>query len=157
MTGAQVMAMAEDVPALQNMKPGDKEHPIDRQLKHLDTVTLGGTTLTAHLTPGHTRGATTWTLRADDSGNLYNVVIASSYRAPNTVTPAVENEFNRTFKYIRTLPCDVPLGDHPAQYNMMAKHGRPLPNAFIDPQNCLVEAEVQEAMLRAQLAMQAKQ
>jgi metallo-beta-lactamase class B len=154
LTGAQVMVMAEDVPALQNMKPGGKEHPIDRQLKHGDTVTLGDTTLTAHLTPGHTRGATTWTLRAADMGNLYNVVIASSYRAPNNVTPAVENEFNRTFKYIRTLPCDVPLGDHPAQYNMMAKHGRPLPNAFIDPQNCWVEAEVQEAMLRAQLELQ---
>jgi metallo-beta-lactamase class B len=155
MTGADVFAMAEDVPALQNMRPGGKEHPIDRQLKHGETVTLGGTTLTAHHTPGHTRGATTWTLRAAEAGNLYDVVIASSYRAPNNVTPAVENEFNRTFKYIRTLPCDVPLGDHPAQYNMMAKHGKPVPtNAFIDPENCWVEADVQEAMLRAQLAMQ---
>ena len=155
MTGADVFAMAEDVPALQNMRPGGKEHPIDRQLKHGETVTLGGTALTAHHTPGHTRGATTWTLRAAEAGNLYDVVIASSYRAPNNVTPAIENEFNRTFKYIRTLPCDVPLGDHPAQYNMMAKHGKPVPtNAFIDPENCWVEAEVQEAMLRAQLAMQ---
>ena len=155
MTGADVFAMAEDVPALQNMRPGGKEHPIDRQLKHGETVTLGGTTLTAHHTPGHTRGATTWTLRAAEAGNLSDDVIASSYRAPNHVTPAVENEFNRTFKYIRTLPCDVPLGDHPAQYNMMAKHGKPVPtNAFIDPENCWVEADVQEAMLRAQLAMQ---
>ena len=156
MTGAQVYAMAEDVPALRNMRPGGKEHPIDRELKHGETVTLGGTTLTAHHTPGHTRGATTWTLRAAEQGNLYDVVIASSYRAPGKVSPAVEDEFNRTFKYLRTLPCDVPLGDHPAQYNMMAKHGKPVPtNAFIDPDNCWVEAEVQEAMLRAQLALQA--
>src|SRR5258707_210299 len=64
MTGAQVMAMAEDVPALQAMKPGGKEHPIDRMLHDGDQVTLGGTTLVAHLTPGHTRGCTTWTTTA---------------------------------------------------------------------------------------------
>src|SRR5260370_16101958 len=64
MTGAQVMAMAEDVPALQAMKPGGKEHPIDRMLHDGDQVTLGGTTLVAHLTPGHTRGCTTCTTTA---------------------------------------------------------------------------------------------
>ena len=56
LTGAQVMAMAEDVPALQNMKPGGKPHPIDKVLHDGDEVKLGGVTLTAHLTPGHTRG-----------------------------------------------------------------------------------------------------
>src|SRR5882724_9879149 len=61
LTGAQVMAMAEDVPALQAMKPGGKEHPIDRILHDGEAVTLGGVTLVAHLTPGHTRGCTTWT------------------------------------------------------------------------------------------------
>src|SRR6266852_2777701 len=50
MTGAQVMAMAEDVPALQAMKPGNKEHPIDMMLHDGESVTLGGTTLVAHLT-----------------------------------------------------------------------------------------------------------
>src|SRR5438309_11821738 len=64
LTGAQVMAMAEDVPALQAMKPGGKEHPIDKVLHDGDTVTLGGVTLTAHLTAGHTRGCTTWTTPA---------------------------------------------------------------------------------------------
>src|SRR6187551_3474427 len=61
MTGAQVMAMAEDVPALERMKPGGKAHPIDRILHDGDRVILGGTTLVARLTPGHTRGCTTWT------------------------------------------------------------------------------------------------
>ena len=157
LTNAQVVVMAEDVPALTNMKPGGKEHPIDRQIKHGDTVTLGGTTLTAHLTPGHTRGATTWTLPAEDAGKKYNVVITASYRAPNNVTPAIQAEFDRTFKYIRTLPCDVQLGDHGGQYNMLAKHARikpGAPNPFIDPAGCWIDAEVQEAMLRAQLAMQ---
>lgn len=160
LTNAQVVVMAEDVPALTNMKPGGKDHPIDRQITHGDTVTLGGTTLTAHLTPGHTRGATTWTLPAEDAGKKYNVVITASYRAPNNVTPAIQAEFERTFKYIRTLPCDVQLGDHGGQYNMLAKHARikpGAPNPFIDPAGCWIDAEVQEAMMRAQLAMQAKQ
>src|SRR5215470_10179043 len=78
LTGAQVMAMAEDVPALQAMKPGGKEHPIDRVVHDGDTVTLGGTTLTAHLTPGHTRGCTTWTMKAQEAGRSYDVVIIGS-------------------------------------------------------------------------------
>src|SRR5260221_7754858 len=61
LTGAQVMAMAEDVPALQAIKPGGKAHPLDKRLHDTEAVTLGGTTLVAHLTPGHTRGCTTWT------------------------------------------------------------------------------------------------
>ena len=59
LTGAQVVSMAEDVPALKAMKPGGKEHPVDRIIHDGDTVILGEATLTAHLTAGHTRGATT--------------------------------------------------------------------------------------------------
>src|ERR1051325_2691829 len=62
LTGATVMAMAEDVPALQAMLgPGKRPHPIDKVLHDGDKVELGGMTLVAHLTPGHTRGCTTWT------------------------------------------------------------------------------------------------
>src|SRR5215471_17959362 len=67
-TGAQVVAMAEDVPLLQAMKPGGKEHPIDRIIHDGDTVTLGGTILVAHLTPAHTPGCTTWTMVAQEDG-----------------------------------------------------------------------------------------
>jgi metallo-beta-lactamase class B len=157
LTGAQVMAMLEDVPALEAIRPGGKVHPIDRTLRDGEAVTVGGTTLVAHLTAGHTRGCTTWTMRTMEGGGSFNVVFACSYRAPGNVTPAIENEFNRTFKLLRSLPCDVPLGDHPAQYNMMAKHSRlkaGAPNPFIDPANCWREAEIQEAMLRAQVEMQ---
>jgi metallo-beta-lactamase class B len=157
LTGAQVMAMREDVPALEAIKPGGKVHPIDRVLRDGEEVTLGGTTLVAHLTAGHTRGCTTWTMKAQEGGKDLNVVFACSYRSPATVTPDIESEFNRTFKVIRSFACDVPLGDHPAQYNMAAKHARlkpGAPNPFIDPANCWLEAEIQEAMLRAQLKMQ---
>jgi metallo-beta-lactamase class B len=157
LTGAQVMAMREDVPALEAIKPGGKPHPIDRTLRDGDEVTLGGTTLVAHLTAGHTRGCTTWTMKTQEGGKDLNVVFACSYRSPATVTQDIESEFNRTFKVIRSLPCDVPLGDHPAQYNLAAKYARVkpgAPNPFVDPANCWLEAEIQEAMLRAQLEMQ---
>src|SRR5206468_7263888 len=93
MTGAQVMAMAEDVPALQAMKPGGKAHPIDRVLHDGDRVTLGGTTLVAHLTPGHTRGGTTWTMKAGDAGKTYDVMFGCSLRAPEKLTPQIVDEF----------------------------------------------------------------
>src|SRR5262252_9372414 len=103
LTGAQVMAMAEDVPALEAMKPGGKPHPIDRVLHDGDRVTLGGTTLVAHLTPGHTRGATTWTMKAEDGGKTYDVMIGTSLRAPDTVTPQQADEFTRAFAVVRAL------------------------------------------------------
>jgi metallo-beta-lactamase class B len=159
MTGAQVVAMAEDVPALQAIKPGGKEHPVDRTVRDGESVTLGGTTLVAHLTAGHTRGCTTWTTSVQEGGRNYNVVFHCSLRAPGMITPAIESEFNRTFKLVRSLPCDVPLGDHPAQYNMHAKHARlggDGMNPFIDAANCRVEADIQEAMFRAALDEQQK-
>ena len=67
-TGAQFVAMAEDVPLLKAMKPEGKEHPVDRIIHDGDSVTLGGTTLVAHLTPGHTPGCTSWTTAAQEGG-----------------------------------------------------------------------------------------
>src|SRR5262249_4492919 len=117
LTGAQVMAMAEDVPALRAMTPGGKAHPIDRVLHAGDTVSLGGTTLVAHLTPGHTRGCTTWTMKAVENGKSYDVVIIGSFGTNpgfrlvnNADVPDIAGEFTRAFKVARSLPCDVPLG-----------------------------------------------
>ncbi len=159
LTGAQVMAMAEDVPALQAMKPGGKEHPIDKVLHDGEEVTLGGTTLVAHLTPGHTRGCTTWTMKAQEGGKTYDVMFGCSLRAPGAVTPAIADEFNRSFKLVHALPCDVQLGDHGAQYNMQAKYAKLKnggPNPFIDPTTCKLEADISEAMFHAILAEQQK-
>ena len=70
LTGAQVMVMAEDVPALEAIKPGGKQHPIDKMLHDGESVTLGETTLVAHLTAGHTRGCTAWTTKVRRPGKL---------------------------------------------------------------------------------------
>jgi metallo-beta-lactamase class B len=163
LTGAQVMAMAEDVPALQAMTPGGKPHPIDRVLHDGDTVTLGGTTLTARLTPGHTRGCTTWTMKADEGGTRYDVAIIGSAGVNpgfklvnNPDIPYQADEYERTFKVLKSLHVDVPLGSHPSMYNLDTKY--PLigkgPNPFIDPAGYTREVEIAEAMFRAVLAEQ---
>jgi metallo-beta-lactamase class B len=166
LTGAQVVVMAEDVPALEAMKPGGKPHPMDRILHDGDTVTLGGTTLVAHLTPGHTRGCTTWTMKVQEGGRTYDVVIIGSFGTNpgfqlvnNKDVPGIVGEFERTFKVARTLPCDVPLGSHPGMYNLQEKYAKLKaggPNPFIDPQGYKVEVDVAEAMFRAVLAAQQK-
>ncbi len=153
LTGAQVMAMAEDVPALERMMPGGKKHPIDRVLHDGDTVTLGGTTLTAHLTPGHTKGCTTWTTKID--GN--DVVIIGSVGVNpgfqlvnNAQNPAIADEYKQAYKVLRGLHADVPLGSHPAMYRLDEKY--PLiekragkgPNPFIDPAGYKAELDLQE-------------
>ena len=159
LTGAQVVSMAEDVPALKAMKPGGKEHPVDRAIHDGDTVTLGDATLTAHLTAGHTRGATTWTMQVNEFGKTYQVVFYSSLRSPSVLTPQVIDEFNHAFIVVRTLPCDVPLGDHPSEYGMAEKYAKIKPgalNPFIDPSGCRLEADIEEAMFKAILAEQQK-
>ena len=157
LTGAQVVVMAEDVPALQNIKPGGKEHPIDKTIHDGDVVTLGNARLVAHLTAGHTRGCTTFSTTARDNGRTYNVVFGCSLRAPNTINPAVEAEFNRSFKVVREIACDVQLGDHPAQFGMDAKYAAmktAKTNPFIDAKSCRQEIDVEEAMFKAILAEQ---
>ena len=159
LTGAQVMVMAEDVPALKAIKPGGKEHPIDKILHDGESVTLGGTTLIAHLTAGHTRGCTTWTMKVQDGGKTYDVVFGGSLRSPATLIPEIVEEFKHSFKIVRAIPCDVPLGDHPAEYKLQEKYAKLQkggPNPFIDKAGCLDEADIQEAMFHAIEAEQQK-
>jgi metallo-beta-lactamase class B len=166
LTGAQVMTMAEDVPALEAMKPGGKPHPIDRVLHDGESVALGGTVLVAHLTPGHTRGCVTWTLKAVEGGQTYDVVIIGSLGVNpgfklvnNTDVPKIADEFRHAFEVSRKLPCDVPLGSHPGMYNMaekFAKIGKGGPNPFIDPAGYKAELDLDEAMFHAVLSAQQK-
>jgi len=165
LTGARVMAMAEDVPALEKMRPSGKPHPIDRILHDGDTVTLGGTTLVAHLTPGHTRGCTSWSLKAQDGGKTYDVVIIGSMGVNpgynlvgNKDVPQIAEEYMRGFKVLRSLPCDVPLGSHPAMYNLAEKYARSGkgPNPFIDPQGYKNELDIEEGAFQLRYNEQKK-
>lgn len=165
LTGAQVMAMAEDVPALENMKPAGKPHPIDRVLHDGDTVTLGGATLVAHLTPGHTRGCTTWTMKLQEGGRSYDVVIIGSLGVNpgfqlvnNKDTPQIAEEYARAFKVSRALPCDIPLGSHPGMYSMAEKYAKlgKGPNPYVDPAGYKAELDIDEAMYHAVLDAQTK-
>jgi metallo-beta-lactamase class B len=165
LTGAQVMAMAEDVPVLETMKPGGKAHPIDRVLHDGDTVTLGGATLVAHLTPGHTRGCTTWTMKVQEGGRSYDVVIIGSLGVNpgfqlvnNKDVPQIAEEYARAFKISRSLPCDIPLGSHPGMYNMAEKYAKlgKGPNPYVDPAGYKAELDIDEAMYHAVLDAQTK-
>ena len=166
LTGAKLMAMAEDIPALEKITPGGKPHVVDRVLHDGDEVTLGGTTLVAHLTPGHTRGCTTWTTRIPDAGKSYNVVINCSmgvnpgYQLVNNKDVLqIADEYMRTFKIMRSLPCDIPLGSHPAMYNMMEKYariGKSAANPFIDPEGFQKEIDINEQAFTLRRAEQMK-
>ena len=164
-TGAKLMAMSEDIPALSKITPGNKPHVIDRVLHDGDTVTLGGTTLVAHLTPGHTRGCTTWSVRIPEGGKTYDVVIIGSVGVnpgyqlvDNKQVPQIAEEYMRSFKLLRSLPCDIPLGSHPAMYNMAEKYARlgKGPNPFIDPAGYKKEIEINEQAFTLRRAEQLK-
>lgn len=167
LTGAEVMAMAEDVPALRAMRPRGKEHPIDRVLHDGDHVTLGGTTLTAYRTPGHTKGCTSWGLRATEDGRKYDVLIVCSYGVnPDYVLvgnrdyPEIAADYEATFARARTLPVDVFLGAHGSFYGLNEKYAALLarkpgqPNPFVDHAGYLAHVALQEQRFRAMLSKQ---
>jgi len=164
LTGATVMAMAEDVPALQAMKgPNNRPHPIDKVLHDGDKVELGGMTLVAHLTPGHTRGCTTWTFNVAEGGKNYSVLVIGSVGVNpgmklvgNTDAPQIVQEFERSFAFLRSQRPDIPLGSHPGMYSMnekFAKLGKG-PNPYIDPAGYRAELDIVEGVFRSVLAQQ---
>ena len=140
--GASVMAMEQDVPALKSMKaPSGKPRPIDRVLKDKEQVSLGGTTLVAHLTPGHTRGCTTWTMRIPEGGRSYDVVIAcgglqeGAVLVNNTTYPEIADDFARSIATLKALPVDVFLGAHSWFFDLAGKYKRlgGATNPYVDP------------------------
>jgi metallo-beta-lactamase class B len=142
--GAQVVVMEQDVPAFKGLKsPAGKVQPVDRVIKDGETVTLGGTTLTAHLTPGHTRGCTTWTATVPEGGRNYSVIIAcgglqeDARLIGNKNYPEIAEHFAQSIKKYKTFKPDVFLASHAWFYDPAGKYARMQksanPNPYIDP------------------------
>jgi metallo-beta-lactamase class B len=141
-TGARLMVMDADVAAVESTAPGRPAAKVDRILHDRDTVELGGSTLTARLTPGHTPGCTTWTMQVADGGRMLNAVIIGSPNvnagyvlANNKNYPRIAADYVRTFALLKTTPADLFLGAHGAYFNLkdkLPKMGGAV-NPFIDP------------------------
>jgi len=154
MTGAKIYSSQREVDVLET---GGKSDPrwgreysypavkVDHAIRDLEEVTLGGVTLVAHLTPGHSIGCTTWTLRVPEGGRSYDVVIVGG----TTVNPGVRfirqptwagiaGDFAQTFRTLRALKCDVFLGSHGVYYGLAEKYRKMAAgaavNPFIDPE-----------------------
>lgn len=154
-TGAKLMVMDADAPTMESGGRDDfahlpQFHPahVSRILHDGSRVTLGGVTLTAHKTAGHTRGCTTWTMQVkDDRGRILNVVIVGgfaaldSYRLVSTPGhpesyPGIARDFKLTFATLKSLPCDIFLGAHGSYFNMRQKLREAAPQGdsrWIDP------------------------
>lgn len=137
---------------------------VDRVLHDGDTVSLGGTTLTAHLTAGHTRGTTTWTLNEVEGVKTLHVVIVGSpnvntgYKlVDNKTYPNIAEDYKRQFKVLKALPCDIFLGAHGGYFGLSRKYPRWKngdKNAFIDPASYKAWIANREAAFEKELARQ---
>lgn len=176
LTGAHYMVMDADVPVVDDGGKSDFQYgsdasahypptKVDHVLHDGDTVKLGDTVLTARLTPGHTKGCTTWTTKLTDFGRNYDVVIVggtnvnSGYKlVHNPQYPQIASDFEKTFRVLKSLPCDLFLGAHGDYYGMEAKYRRVQPsgrpNPFVDPEGYKAYVADREAAFRAELARQ---
>lgn len=175
LTGATYMVMDADVP---NVESGGKTdfhygnspdslYPatkVDRVLHDGDEVKLGDAVLVAHLTPGHTKGCTTWTMKVKDGGKTYDAVIVGSpnvnggYKlVNNALYPQIATDYERMFKVLKTLSCDIFLGAHGSYFGMEAKVARmkaAAPNPFIDADGYKTYIAQKEQDFRNELAKQ---
>ena len=127
-------------------------------------VKLGDAVLVAHLTPGHTKGCTTWTMTAREGGKTYNAVIIGSpnvnpgYKlVDNAKYPTIAADYEKMFRVLKSLPCDLFLGAHGGYYDMEAKYARMkagATDAFVDKQGCAAFVAEREQAFRSELAKQ---
>jgi metallo-beta-lactamase class B len=146
-TGARFYASEGDAPLFMRGGLGDPQFgdrfPFpaikpDVLLKDDDKVTLGDTTLVAHVTAGHTPGCTTWTMKVRDGGKSYDVVFVSSPSVPseyrlvgNPKYPNAVDDYRRQFATLESLPCDVFLASHGSMFHLKEKMAK---GSFIDPE-----------------------
>jgi len=173
LTGATLMASEADAALLAAGGKGDPNfgdklayEPVkaDRILRDGDKVELGGVTMTAHLTPGHTKGNTTWTMTVTEGTKSYNVVVAGSTSTPgyklvdNPNYPGIVVDYQRTFQILKTLPCDIFLGPHGNFFDLTTKskliEQGEKQNPFIDPDGYKRYIEENEKAFQTELERQ---
>lgn len=167
LTGAQVVVGRKEVPAVERVRPGGKEHPIDRIIDDGDKVTLGGVTLTAHEMPGHTRGCLAWTLDLKEGGKTYKAFVECSLNGQFLQSldqyPGIVEDFRATYKKARTFPVEVFLSSHGSFYGLADKYTKLKarrdgdPNPFVDPQGYLAHVDQFEKTFETALARQQAQ
>ena len=175
LTGASYMVMDGDVGVVESGGRDDFQYGddpamryapvrVDRVLHDGDEVRLGDVVLVAHLTPGHTKGCTTWTLTVRDGGRTLNAVIIGSpnvnpgYRlVDNAKYPTIAEDYERTFRVLKSLPCDLFLGAHGSYFDLEAKYQRMRAgsrDAFVDRVGCEAFVAQKEREFRSELAKQ---
>jgi metallo-beta-lactamase class B len=175
LTGAKYMVMEGDVPVVESGGKSDFQYgndpeahyppaKVDRVLRDGDEVKLGDAMLTARLTPGHTKGCTTWTMKVKDGGKTRDVVIIGSpnvnpgYKlVDNKVYPGITQDFERTFAVLKSLPLDYFLGAHGGYFDMETKYARMKAGdatVFIDPAGYKNYVADREQAFRRELARQ---
>ena len=162
LTGAQVVVGRLEVPRTLEFRPGGKEHPIDRMVDDGDQVTLGGTTLTAHVMPGHTKGCLAWMMDLKENGKTYHAFIECSLNGQFLQSldnyPGIVEDFRATYKKARTFPVEVFLSSHASFYNMAEKYEKLKtrregdPNPFVDPEGYKAHVDQYEKSFEAALA-----
>jgi metallo-beta-lactamase class B len=129
-----------------------------------DAVRLGNITLTAHLTPGHTKGCTTWTMPAHIAGKTYSALFLCSVSAPgyklvgNAAYPDIVSDYAHSFAVLKRLPCELFLGAHGRMFDLGRKREEMLKTgsamAFVDPAGCRQYLDQAEAAIRKTVEQQ---
>jgi metallo-beta-lactamase class B len=175
LTGARYMVMDADVPVVESGGKADFQYgnraeflypptKVDRVLHDGDEVKLGGAVLVAHLTPGHTKGCTTWTMKVTEGGKSYNVVIVGSpnvnpgYKlVHNESYPKIAGDYQSMFDVLKALPCDIFLGAHGGYFGLDEKYPHlkvGAANPFVDPGGYKRFVAEKEQEFHAELAKQ---
>ena len=171
-TGAKFLASEGDAPLLRSGGHGDFRFgdtltfpPIapDQIVHDGEAIRLGNQMVVAHLTPGHTKGCTTWTTKIRDGDKVYDVVFVGSQSALDykfvgqESYPGITADFERSFALLNHLPCDIFLASHASFFHFVEKHERLLrgdANAFIDPNGYKAYLRESEQEFRNKLAQQ---
>lgn len=159
---AVMVASVRDAEALRGDAPSMPAVAVDRTVDDGDVLELGGTTLTARVTSGHTKGCTTWTTTTLENGRTYDVVFHCSTSVVdrligNTGYPEIVADYERSFGILRSLKSDVFLAPHPFFFQMEEKRKKMSPggpNPFIDPTELRQFVDQSEASFRQALAAQ---